>query len=194
MRLRDNYTQALIPTPYVVLGVVLRPFSLGHSMCFERFDIALPGDDEFDEEDFALGLFFLEKNWDEIRRATSGALFYELDRFKDKVFKWYHRTSTYCKALDTYREYFVENTVGPDLLTKERSNPSEAPYAELVYASLKKAFKYTDSEIFDMPLSLIPYRMGVMGEDEGEARFNSRDSEQKKEEALAAWHSQSNLD
>ncbi len=38
MKNLDNYVQSLIPSPYTILGVQLRPFCLGHFFLMKRFE------------------------------------------------------------------------------------------------------------------------------------------------------------
>jgi hypothetical protein len=64
----DNYTKALIPEPYVILGVELKPLCLGHIFLMKRFECGFADEDPAATggiEDLFLGIAICSRKYED---------------------------------------------------------------------------------------------------------------------------------
>src|SRR4051794_3578091 len=64
----ERYVNATIPDPYTILGLRLRPFSLGHYFLFRRFNCAFGSDNPEGKggiDDLLLALCICSRTYDE---------------------------------------------------------------------------------------------------------------------------------
>src|ERR1051326_3175097 len=64
----DTYVKALIPEPYTILGVELKPFSLGHIFLMKRFNCKFSSDDPSTLggiDDLLLGISICSRSYEE---------------------------------------------------------------------------------------------------------------------------------
>jgi hypothetical protein len=155
----QQYLKAAMPEPYIVLGVPLRPFCLGHILLMKRFDCRFGDDAEGFRgiEDLLLGIAICSRSYEDFQEFI-----YNPVEFESWVSKWgqvVERLST--EELDfnmfekfmLFKRYMNEGTQIPAFFSSgDNGNPPTVHWTQSLLQALVAEMKFKESEALNMPL------------------------------------------
>jgi hypothetical protein len=180
--MHDDYLTALLPEPFCVMGVKLKPCSIGHVAVLCRFNVKLPTVDEgYSPADVVHAVFFLSKSWREIIALLERGYAEELNKFAAPWKK--AKPSHLLEALKAFGEYWKEQSVRPDVMySSKNGKPSSAPPIGLLYELFRHKLGYDEEEVMDMSYALAVYRMAIHNEQYGGVKFVDQELKRATEE------------
>lgn len=193
------FIEALIPTPYRILGLRLRPFSLGHLMILRRFDCAYVTGEETTPGDLLLGLIVCSMTYEEaIDAIHCGRLVDEVERWGKVVSKrrWFGLRAAKPFDLMEKSRLFVEYLAAGNRCPKafydaKPTPPKNAPVEQILRVCLMRDLHLSESEIMNQPLALSWWDYMTLGELNDRLRLFDADQEKdlqaKADEFHARW-------
>lgn len=159
----NNYVRAILPDPYRILGVKLRPYSLGSYFLMQRFDVAFVSEDSNKEggvPDLLLAIAICSRTFEEfLEFINDEEEFYKWSRDwgkqvekmmkKDKDFNMLYKFMDFEKYMKdgiTIPKYFEGEQA-------EEGSVSGAHWTHSVLSVLTANLGYTHSEALNMSLS-----------------------------------------
>jgi len=160
----EQYVRAAIPEPYIILGVKLRPFSLGHYLLMARFDCAFAADSEKKGgvADLLLGIAICCRTFED---------FIEFINEEETFNNWFEQWGKEVKKvmaepsfnilykIEDFKSYMRNGIDVPEYCPEERENskPSGAHWSQSVLLILTSELGYTYSEAVNIPMSKALY-------------------------------------
>jgi len=190
-----NYTKAMLPEHYTILGVRLKEYSLGHYFLMARFDCGFIDDDENRKGDFTdllLALAICSRTYEE---------FIEFIKDEKEFNAW---TSNWGNEVKKALQKKQINMVAKLLMFKnymksgipkdgdirywkseesEDAKQSGAHWSQVIYTTAVSKLGYTSSEALNLPLSRLMWDYFKYIESEGAVEL-WRDDEIEQYEAL----------
>lgn len=159
----DHYVKSAIPEPYTILGVRLRPFSLGSYFLMERFDVGFVDDNKErigGIPDLLLAIAICSRTYEEFlefindepsfnKWAKDWGKQVKKQSKKDKNFNLLYKFML-------FENYMKEGIQVPKYFEGENANegdPSGAHWTQSVLLILTSELGYSYSEALNMPLS-----------------------------------------
>jgi hypothetical protein len=165
----EAYFKAVLPEPYRILGLTLRPLSLGRYLLLKRFNCSFvaegpalprPGD-------LLIGIFICSFRCGEfLALLESGKFVQEMERWGEKVFKtgpWRKylpkklqrpEPFNYVEKVELFKRYLNEGTATPEYFQKDDGGQvSGAHWSQSVEVVLRSELGWTTEEIQEAPLS-----------------------------------------
>ena len=151
MKPAADYFTATLPEPWQILGLRLRPFSLGHYKLLRRFDCAFVSDTERNATlaDLTLGVLCCSKT------PRDFLAFIELPTFADDCKEWGKSIGVFdvpAKA-KMFFDYIEAHSVVPKYWEEEKTGVSGAHWAQCLEVTLRGKLGWTGAEIDSEPLS-----------------------------------------
>jgi len=162
------YAIAALPDPYRVLGLRLRPFSLGHYLLMQRFGCNYLADDPAaaTREDLLLGVLICSMRHDEF------LAFIEQPNFQKECRAWGKKVSLFDfpEKDALFSAYLKASLTEPDYI---ELNPSEGAgdWAQNLKMCLTTRLHHSEAEALDMPLSKALADYYKLAESEGSLRL-----------------------
>lgn len=152
---QPGYAQAAIPEPYRILGLRLRPFSLGHWLLMQRFDCAFIGAEKAAPEasagrnDLLLGVLICSMRHDEFLR------FIEQKNFLRQIRKWGKRVGfiEMKEKAELFKQYLESSLHEPAYVELKPGGDGSGDWAQNLKITLMTRLGYSETEALDMPLS-----------------------------------------
>ena len=168
------YSQAAIPDPYVILGLKLRPLSLGHYLLMSRFDVAFVASEERNAtfDDLILGVLICSMGYDDFLR------FMESKNFRREIAAWGRKIGLFdpVEKIVLFNQYIREGSKAPLYwIEKEGRNNSGAHWTHALKTTLVSKCGYTNSEALNAPLSQALSDYFQYAESEGFVRLMTED-------------------
>lgn len=173
--------EALIPEAFVVLGVRLQPFTLGHAALLMR----LGGGNWIDGGECGLGDLLLGLvicSSDSFEGFTAGIYSGEFDKriaeLADTV-----KVGSVTKEVELFARYIQEGTEGPTLLTDgEVGTELRSPWIQILRVQLMRYLRVPASEVMDVPVSVALWDLATFSEMSQTAKlWTEKDDELQKE-------------
>lgn len=146
---QPGYAQATIPEPYRILGLRLRPFSLGHWLLMQRFNCAFIGTEATDKSDLLTGVLICSMRYQEFLQ------FIEQKDFHKQIIKWGKRVGML--DLDDrgklFQTYLKDSLSEPAYVELRPGGDGVGDWAQNLKITLMTRLGYTELEALDMPLS-----------------------------------------
>jgi hypothetical protein len=186
----NGYAHAVLPDPYRILGLKLRPFSLGHYLLLQRFGCELLQSPEVlatqartaadERADLILGVLICSM------RHAEFLAFVEQKDFLREVHRWGRRVGVFDVAEKTalFRGYLYSSLREPDYLPLQPGDDS-GDWAQNLKLTLTTRMHYTEAEALELPLSQALADYYKLAESEGLVRLISPE-ERRAGEANAA--------
>lgn len=150
-----------IPTPYRILGLRLRPFSLGHLLILERIECGYITGEDPKFEDLILGVLFCSMTWEE------GCALLDDPRFPKIVGRWsrkinrtwfgmFPRGFNIIEKARLFVEYLEAGMQRAKAFVKEGASDQaiSSPPEQMMKVVLMAELGFTESEIMNRPLRL----------------------------------------
>lgn len=182
-----SFIEAAFPESFTILGHVLRPFSLGHSITLRRFDCAfMTGGDAY-VQDLLLGIIVCSKTFEE------GCKFFSDTRWPDRVFElgeslhkptgalWWKKNPVidWDEKMRLFGRYVDIGRKEPVIHYENGGAKSGIPWEEhMIQVMMKLGHK--ESEVYDMhlPKLQIRYITHLENASQGSIRFQTEDDRQ----------------
>lgn len=146
-----DYFAATIPEPWQILGLRLRPFSLGHYKLLRRFDCAFVSDEKTKAsvDDLILGVLACSRSPQEFLSMLN------LPNFKQDANDWGKALGVFVleEKVKMFADYIREHSKIPPYWEEGDSKPSGAHWSQCVEVSLRSKLGWTSEEIDTLPLS-----------------------------------------
>lgn len=155
---RINYLDAIVPTPFCVLGIRLRPFSLGMLNLLQRIESPLVMDDSHPtKEELVQAVLICSRSFGEgvellSRPALMRSTLRSLNIGLRGVFR--RRHINWDEALLMFYDYIRDGMRRPDVWESEGNIQPSAPWEEIIILSLMRC-GYERSEVMDAYLPLV---------------------------------------
>jgi hypothetical protein len=155
------YASAAIPEPVTILGLRLKPFSLGHYFKLKRFGCAFvaDGDATADVSDLLLGVLVCHMSSDVDPGRDEFLKFIQEKGFDDEAFRWVKKVSKGCdikQAMIEFAAYIEKGSAPPAYWETERSedaSESGAHISHVIYDCLISSLGYSPNEALNIPFS-----------------------------------------
>lgn len=172
-----EFLQAQVPEPVQVLGVRLRPLSLGHIILLHRFECAFltGGTPGFD--DLVLGILICSQTFDDfVELADSSEFTATIKRLRRKwfsgLFGFFWRVPDVATRTRIFVDYLKDGMTGPEYWSDPKHiSTSNAPGWASVKVSLIRRFGMTESEALNRPYRLSLFDLAVAAEQDGMIRI-----------------------
>ena len=173
-------SRAAKPTPVSVLGLLLRPFSLGHLLCLIREGNPLAFGNDGKPQDLAGAVLICSQTWKELERMPFDPL------IGLKLWIWRRRVKrmNLGRELAAWVEYREAGSLEPPL--SQVAKPSQGPAPRLpgspfllrIHQWLMLHLRLTEAEAWDYPYGLAKFRWCAFWEQEqGLEVYNEHDAE-----------------
>lgn len=148
----ENYFTASIPDPVQILGLALRPFSLGHFFLMKRFEVAFASEEFRDAtiQDLILAVLICSRTYDQFLELI------ETNDFHQQVRAWGEKIGIHFSLPEKVRlfnAYLAEAFKQPAIVYEVQTTSSGAHWAHVLRHSLISQCGYTASQAMDLPLA-----------------------------------------
>ena len=146
-----DYFTATMPEPWQILGLRLRPFSLGHYKLLRRFGCAFVSETEAEatREDLLLGVLCCSMTVAEFGE------FIEAPDFAEQVKAWGEKAGLFDlnSRAQMFKTYIEQQSVVPKYWEEQAGKPSGAHWAQCLEVTLRSKLGWTQHDIDTQPLS-----------------------------------------
>lgn len=165
----ESYFKAVHPEPYRILGLTLKPLSLGRYQLLKRFNCVFVAEEPAMPRpgDLLLGVFICSFRCDEfLALLDAGKFVSEMERWGEKIFKtgpWrkylpkrFQRPEpfNYLDKVVLFKRYLSDGAAAPDYFEIESGgNVSGAHWSQSVEVVLRGELGWTLEEVQEAPLS-----------------------------------------
>ena len=151
MKPAADYFTATMPEPWQILGLRLRPFSLGHYKLLRRSDCAFVGEGERGAtlEDLVFGVLACSMT------PAEFTAFIDAPDYIAKVEEWGDKIRLFdlVEKSKLFKEYIEANSVMPKYWEEKECGESGAHWAQSLEVCLRSKLNWTAQEIDEQPLS-----------------------------------------
>lgn len=145
------FFKAAIPEPFVILGLRLKPFSLGHYILMNRFEVAFvaAGEATADIPDLVLGVLICSKTYDDF------LAFIDREDCQKQVEEWGEKIGMFefVDKVKIFSEYIAHHSEIPKFVYETETTESGGQWAQAVLLSLTGQLGYSREEALNIPLS-----------------------------------------
>ena len=174
-----DFNDTIVPDTYEVLGVKLRPFSLGHYILLEKNNCALLLGGPATVLDFAIAVVVCSSTFEEFIESQRNG---EVERYTKRLAK-------VCKQINLEKEakfladYIEEALTGPSYWFTEKGKTLSTPLPQVIRLQLHKNTNLTETEIMNRPFAMNLWDIVTLGEMEGNLTIKTGEHENAKKEA-----------
>jgi hypothetical protein len=183
------YFNAAIPEPFRILGLKLKPLSLGRYRLMRRHDVAFVDDASRDADvsDLLLGVLICSMRVDEFAQFVDSRTFHqEIARWKRKtsrwgwlgclpvVGRWFARRNSFnaVQKILLFQQYIAAHTEAPKYWDMSQSDGgSGSHWSHAMEVALRGELGWTKEEIDEEPLSKAIADYFKLAEDSGSVRL-----------------------
>ena len=174
-----DFNSTIVPDTHEVLGIKLRPFSLGHYILLEKNNCALLLGGPATVIDFAIAVVVCSNTFEEFLEAQRNG----------EVQKHTKRLAKVCNQIDLEKEsrfvadYIEEGLLGPSYWFKEQGKGLSTPLPQIIRCQLHKNTNLTESEIMNRPFAMNLWDIVTLGEMEGNLSLKTEDHDEAQKNA-----------
>jgi len=151
MKPTADYFTAAIPEPWQILGLRLRPFSLGHYRILSRFKCAFVCDtaEAATNEDVVFGVLVCSMKPKEFLAMIDS------DECVETIKKWGEKCGLFDlpEKAKLFKDYLEAHSTVPHYWEEKSGTPSGAHWSQCVEVCLRSELGWTEDEIDNQPLS-----------------------------------------
>jgi hypothetical protein len=159
----DNYVKALIPEPFTILGVELKPFCLGHIFLMRRFDCKFSSDDPTalgGIDDLILGIAICSRTYEEFLEFinTPDEFLYWCREWGKAIRKHIKKNKSFSiiQQFTLFKEYMKSGVVTPkywETQSTDDAMQSGAHWTHSVLTTLTSDLGYTQTEALNVSVA-----------------------------------------
>ena len=164
-----DYANAFVPEPFRILGLRLKPFSLGHYLLLRRFNCAFVQDEPGSAtvDDLVLGVLICSLS------QSAFLQFIEQKDFLKQMAAWGKKFGSvdFKEKADLFQQYLRQGLSEPDYITLRGTDSPGGDWAQSLKLTLTSKLGHTEAEAMDMPLSQALADYYKLAENEGVIRL-----------------------
>lgn len=155
-----DYSHAALPATIHLLGLKLRPLSLGHVLTMKRHDVAFVSEVECAAgiEDLLLGVLICSMTWEEWQT------FEDSSGFSNEIARWgrtvrrdlirnHAKDFNLLAVFETFKRYVNDSCKVPEMwFTNDSGSTSDTPWFQSVKLTLMGELNHSLSEAMNCPL------------------------------------------
>lgn len=174
-----SFHDTIVPDTYEVLGIRLRPFSLGHYILLEKNACALLLGGPATVLDFAVSVVVCSSAFEEFLEAQASG---QVEKHTKKLAK-------VCREIDLekesqfMRDYLEDGLQGPSYWFKDKGKKLETPLVQVIRMQLHSKTNLTESEIMNRPFAMNLWDIVTLGEIEGTLNLKTEADDEAKKKA-----------
>ena len=174
-----DFNSTIVPDTHEVLGIKLRPFSLGHYILLEKNNCALLLGGPATVIDFAIAVVVCSNTFEEFLEAQRNG----------EVQKHTKRLAKVCNEIDLEKEsrfvanYIEEGLLGPSYWFNEQGKGLSTPLPQIIRCQLHKNTNLTESEIMNRPFAMNLWDIVTLGEMDGNLSLKTEDHDEAQKKA-----------
>lgn len=174
-----DFNSTIVPDTHEVLGIKLRPFSLGHYILLEKNNCALLLGGPATVIDFAIAVVVCSNTFEEFLEAQRNG----------EVQKHTKRLAKVCNQIDLEKEsrfvanYIEEGLLGPSYWFKEKGKGLSTPLPQIIRCQLHKNTNLTESQIMNRPFAMNLWDIVTLGEMDGNLSLKTEDHDEAQKNA-----------
>lgn len=144
-----------------MLGILLRPFSLGHNLLLHRFNSPFVTGGKVGTDDLAASVFICAQTWaDNLATLRDGRVERRLGpltwrEHKDRFMSRWQRKAghfDFRTKVKAFQKYLNDGGLGPRYsFNASEMRSIDCPEVQLVYLALKERLHFSEAEICDRP-------------------------------------------
>jgi len=175
----QSFHDTIVPDTYEVLGIRLRPFSLGHYILLEKNACALLLGGSATVLDFAVAVVVCSSTFEEFMEAQASG---QVEKHAKKLAK-------VCREIDLekesqfMRDYLEDGLQGPSYWFKDKGKNLETPLAQVIRVQLHSKTNLTEAEIMNRPFAMNLWDIVTLGEMEGSLNLKTEADDEAKKKA-----------
>jgi hypothetical protein len=166
-----SYAQSAVPDPYRILGLRLKPFSLGHYLLLQRFGCAFVQEAEGSatRDDLIMGVLVCSMSHDEFLE------FIEQKDFVKQTVAWGKKVGVVdlTEKAKLFQAYLRQGLTEPDYIALHPQNDASNDWVQNLKITLVTRLGHSEHEALDMPLSKALADYYKLAENEGMIRLLS---------------------
>ena len=172
------YYAAALPEPPKILGLQMRPYSLGHQIILSRHGCEILNGTVL-YSDFIFSVLVCSHTWEDWGKNKDSWLL----PFFLKFWGWKNRKADLKEESRKFLQYLDDGRFHPDINRKEGGKELQIPCEARLKVLMMKELGLNESEVLNRPLSLCHWEWCALGEMNGSIElFSNRD------EALFEYH------
>ena len=176
-----DYYQAAVPDGWQILGVKLRPLSLGHLILLKRYGSAFVVGGIPTEADLVLSVLICSRTYEDAVELVESGRFKQEAKKLDKALRVCGDVQARC---EWFNDYINEGLDGPKLWQKENKGKSlGAPPEQVIKCALMSKLGFSESEVLNRAFSLSLWDMATVAEMDGSLRIFSEEDARLQEQA-----------
>ncbi|MDA7624668.1 hypothetical protein N8697_00700 [bacterium] len=176
-----GFHQAAIPDSWQVLGVKLRPLSLGHLILLHRYESAFVSGGLPTPADLVMSVLICSRTYEDSLDLVESGQFKREAKKLDKALRVCGDVKSRC---EWFVEYLEEGLAGPKLWTKDGSGQNlGAPPEQVVKVALMSKLGLSETEVLNRPFSLSLWDIATLAEMNGTLKIYSEQDAELKEQA-----------
>jgi len=141
----EKFLNAIAPEPYTVLGLRLKPFSLGHAILLQRHGC----DPVRDYESLITGVTICAHTWDEFHTLADDKWL----PWRMRIWAWRVGNFNIVAKIKMFNEYVADAMESPEVFESndKPSNRLGAPFFSVLKTTLCAKLGYTRDEALNLP-------------------------------------------
>ena len=182
----NDFYRVCLPEPFTVLGLRLRPFSIGHKILMARIENAFEVGGQLGIADLVTGVLICSKKYSEFEELLNSGKFVSFVNdwqrklcYKFSLFgnSFLLREIDWPEKTKLFIEYLAEgNKIPPYIVDSKQSGKSGMPLVQLVRSCLISHCGYSNSEVMDTPWNMALMDFLTYYEKEGAVVIEDRDA------------------
>ncbi len=180
LELRGFYQAAVAPDGWQILGVRLRPLSLGHLILLHRYESAFVTGGLPSPADLVMSVLICSRTYEDALDLIESGQFKRETKKLEKALRLCGdvkaRSSWFC-------DYLEEGLSGPRLWTKEGGGQNlGAPPEQVVKVALMSKLGLSETEVLNRPFSLSLWDIATLAEMNGTLKiYSQRDADMQEQ-------------
>ncbi len=166
-------SRAAKPAPVVILGLLLRPYSLGHELCLIEAGNPLWNSNDGKPADVAEAVWICAGTWRQNSRGILDRLFFLKKKIWKTRLRWNKNARNHALNLRAFVEYRDAGTLEfkpsqmPRTSQSEPRAPAGAPFLLRLQSFLMLKYGFTEEQAWDYPYGMANHRWMEFWESEG---------------------------
>lgn len=167
-----DYLDACIPEPMIILGLEMKPFSLGHLLILSRYKNGFVTEDTpITFNDLIFGVYVCAHTYEKaIASFTEPETGRKIERWGKKIGKF-----SFEEKANLFAEYLRCGMRQPDDVTVSEGEKTSLPLYAVIKYVVQNAFGYSASEILNLPYRQLLWEYYVTQEAKGVCKVSDPD-------------------
>jgi hypothetical protein len=172
--MQKAYVHALISSQPEVLGLRLKPLTLGHLLILYSVDCGFLSGKESTIGEFAFAAWICSNRYSRIVEFIQSGTEKQANQLK-KAFEKLGRkyADSIVSEIKAFQEYIDSEIIAPERMTTGKEKSPKSPWVVMVAIALMRYLKLSEKEVYEMPISKALSYYSVLGELNGDSSLLS---------------------